>query len=149
MINAQNRPKVTWHKLTLLGEIRVAKSYNYQVKYGGGYKDNVELSLEPGNGNLFFTGIRSNDFGDYKCTVRIGDDVDRSMSVFKKLLNHFHPPLTGPVVTNKKVLVFPTLFTTTPKLKFLNRVLSMIQIVTPCQVHVLKASSSTTVIASK
>ena len=40
---AQNRPKVTWHKLTEAGEVRVAKSYNYQVKYGGGYKDIVEL----------------------------------------------------------------------------------------------------------
>lgn len=40
---AQNRPKVTWHKMTEAGEVRVAKSYNYQVKYGGGYKDIVEL----------------------------------------------------------------------------------------------------------
>ena len=40
---AQNRPKVTWHKLTEAGEVRVAKSYNYQVKYGGGYKGTVEL----------------------------------------------------------------------------------------------------------
>ena len=34
---------MTWHKLTEAGEVRVAKSYNYQVKYGGGYKDIVEL----------------------------------------------------------------------------------------------------------
>ena len=34
---------MTWHKVTEAGEVRVAKSYNYQVKYGGGYKDIVEL----------------------------------------------------------------------------------------------------------
>ena len=72
----------------------------------------------------------------------------RFLWVLMKLLNHFHRhSMVLAWVTKLPVLL--TSFTMTPKSRFLNLALSLIQTVIPSLNNVLKASSTTTVIASK
>ena len=44
---------------------------------------------------MFFTGIRSSDFGAYKCTVRIGDDVEEVSVSLDEAVEPLSPPFDG------------------------------------------------------